>query len=140
MVLEFNHNEVLYALKALSLNSVSLGDYIVVMNGAVDITVRGEPYLALQLWLNMKSGDYMGRVWSQTTSYGRVASVTQFMEACTNHFRGRPCLGYPLDEDDKHKMMMSRDLNMLLHRECGQFFCPYSPTFSGYEDGTLMTR
>ena len=111
MALDFNHEEVLHALKPLSLNAVTLGgDYIVVMNGEADTTIRGEPYLALQFWLDVRSGDYIGRVWSQTVSYGKVANVTQFVEACANHFRGRPCLGYPLDEDDKHEMMMSRDV------------------------------
>ena len=53
--------EVLCALKALSLNSVTLGDHIVIMSGEADVTICGEPYLALQLWLNLRSGDYMGR-------------------------------------------------------------------------------
>ena len=59
--LVFSHAEILHAVKTLSLNSVAVGDYIVVMGGEADTTICGEPYLALQLWLNMSSGDYMGR-------------------------------------------------------------------------------
>ena len=57
----FNHEEIFHAVKRLSLNSVAVGNYIVVMSGEADTTICGEPYLALQLWLNMSSGDYMGR-------------------------------------------------------------------------------
>ena len=57
----FNHVEIVHAVKRLSLNSVAVGDYFVVMGGEADTTICGEPYLALQLWLNMSSGDYMGR-------------------------------------------------------------------------------
>ena len=78
MVLEFNHQEVLYALKALSLNSVSFGDYIVVMNGVVDVTICGEPYLALQLWLNMTSGKCSTVALLITVSI----SVLQFARNC----------------------------------------------------------
>ena len=47
-------------------------------------------------------------MWSQTISYGRVASLDQLREACANHFQGRPCLGYPLDEDIKQEAEMRR--------------------------------
>ena len=57
----FSHVEIVHAVKSLSLNSVAVGDYFVVMSGEADTTICGEPYLALQLWLNMSSGDYMGR-------------------------------------------------------------------------------
>ena len=57
----FNHVDIFQAVKSLSLNSVAVGEYIVVMSGEADTTICGEPYLALQLWLNMSSGDYMGR-------------------------------------------------------------------------------
>ena len=57
----FNHEEISHAVKTLSLNSVAVGNYFVAMSGEADTTICGEPYLALQLWLNMSSGDYMGR-------------------------------------------------------------------------------
>ena len=57
----FSHVEIVHAVKTLSLNSVAVGNYFVVMSGEADTTICGEPYLALQLWINMSSGDYMGR-------------------------------------------------------------------------------
>ena len=82
--------------EALSLNSVTIGDYLVIMNSAADIIILGEPYLALQLWFHMKSGMFMGRVWSQSVSNGKVENIAQLTEACTSLFQCRPCLGYPL--------------------------------------------
>ena len=93
---QFNNEEVKDVLKALSLNSVTMGDYQVIMNSVEDITILGEPYLALQLWFDIKSGKFIGRVWSQTVSNGKVETIAQFTEACTSLFQSRPCLGYPL--------------------------------------------
>ena len=93
---EFMLEEVANVLKALHLNSFTMGDYLVIVNGVADITYLGEPYLALQLWLSTRSGNFIGRVWSQSVSRGKVKNITQFMEACTSHFQGRPCLGHPI--------------------------------------------
>ena len=43
---QFNLEEVKDVVKALSLNSVTMGDYQVIMNSVEDITILGEPYLA----------------------------------------------------------------------------------------------
>ena len=93
---EFNWDDALSALSALSLTWVRLVDYVVVMNGKMDVIIYGEPHIALQLWFNMKSCQFLSRVWCQTVAYGKVNNITQFMEACSNHFQGRPCLGYLL--------------------------------------------
>ena len=45
---EFMSEEVADVLKALHLNSLVMGDYLVIVNGVADITYLGEPYLALQ--------------------------------------------------------------------------------------------
>ena len=44
-----------------SLVSLTLGDYVVVVNSEFDVTVRGEPYLALMYLLNVRSGLYIAR-------------------------------------------------------------------------------
>ena len=92
---ELKWNEVIRALTNLSLTWVTIGDYVVVMNGKVDATIGGEPYLALQLWLNLKSGRFIKRVWDQTVASGKVISIAHFNEACSTLFKGRPCIGYP---------------------------------------------
>ena len=88
----FSRKEALAILEALSLNYATLGDYLVVMNGKVDATICGEPYMALQLWFNTVSGKCISRIWSQTVGYSEVGSMTQFMEVCTSHFQYRPCV------------------------------------------------
>ena len=98
---EFDLSEATSVLNALALTSVTLGDYLVVMNNQEDATISGEPYLALQLWLNMKSGKVINRIWSQTVAYANIANIDEFIEACTNHFRGRPCLGCPLGDEEQ---------------------------------------
>ena len=99
--LQFSLNDAISALKVLSLNSVTLGDYLVVLNNREDVTVCAEPYLALQLWLNFKSGKVMNRVWSQTVACDNIVNIGQFVEACANHFSRLPCLGRPLKCNEK---------------------------------------
>ena len=78
---ELKWNEVLGALTNLSLTWVTIGDYIVVMNSKIDVTIGGEPYLALQLWLNVKSGSLTRRVWDQNVASGKVVSIAQSMSS-----------------------------------------------------------
>ena len=66
---------ILSALDNLSLIWVTIGDYIVVMNDKIDATIGGEPYLARQLWFNVKSGKIISRIWDQTVSFGRAVNV-----------------------------------------------------------------
>ena len=119
--LEFNRNDALAVLKALSLNCGILGDYLVVMNGKADVTICGEPYLALQLWFNMVSGKFIRRIWSQTVAYGKVVNITQFREVCTNHFGCRPCVGYILGDKEQHSqefVISQTPLPRRISREC----------------------
>ena len=44
-----------------SLVSLTVGEYVVVVNSEFDVTVRGEPYLALMYLLNVRSGKFMAR-------------------------------------------------------------------------------
>ena len=96
---EFTSEEVGNVLQSLHLNSFTMGDYLVVVNGVADITYLGEPYLALQLWFNMSSGCFIGRVWSQSVSTGKVRSIAEFKEVTNNHLQGRPCIGDPISSE-----------------------------------------
>ena len=105
-------SEVIRALTHLSLAWVTIGDYIVVMNNKIDATIGGEPYLALQLWLNVKSGRLIKRIWDQTVATGKVVSVAQFAQACITHFKGRPCMGCPepIEQGSSHDYIISHTL------------------------------
>ena len=64
---QFNLDDAIGALKVLSLNSVTFGDYLVVLNDHEDAMICGEPYLALQLWLNLKSGNEF-EIWTEISA------------------------------------------------------------------------
>ena len=94
--IEFDRKELKTALRSLCLTWAPVGDYLVIMNGEVDANICGEPYLALQLWLNLITGNYISRLWNQTIATGKVVSVAQFLVAC-KAFQGKPCTGCPVD-------------------------------------------
>ena len=72
-----NLHEAMGALNMLSLASVTIGDYVVVTNSREDVTIAGEPYLALQLWLNVRSGRVISRIWGQGGA--SQSSLSQFV-------------------------------------------------------------
>ena len=45
--------------------SVTFGDYLVVMRSDFDVTIEGEPYLALMLLYNTRDSKFMARIWNQ---------------------------------------------------------------------------
>ena len=98
---ELKWNEVQDALGNLPLTWVTIGDYIVIINDKPDMMIGGEPYIALQLWLDVKYGKIICRVWGKTISSRKVASAAELSFACLAHFKGRPCLGYPLDDEQE---------------------------------------
>ena len=55
---EFDLEEAKGILASLSLTSVSFEDYLIVMRSEFDVNILGQPYLALMLLFNVKSGKY----------------------------------------------------------------------------------
>ena len=102
---ELSYDNVMRVLKDLYLTSVELGDYLVVMSAIEDATIDGEPYIALQLWLNMKSGKVIKRIWGQTVAHTIVADINHFKDVCSKHFCDPPCLGYLVKEDELGQKM-----------------------------------
>ena len=65
---EFKWEDALGSLPSLNLAAVTLGDYVMVMNGDVDLVMCEEPYVALQLWFNIRdprSCKFIARIWNQ---------------------------------------------------------------------------
>ena len=56
------------ALAEMSLTSILIGDYLVVMNIDFDMVVNGEPYLALTLLFNLRSKKFLARDRTYMTS------------------------------------------------------------------------
>ena len=95
---ELDIEETKSVIAAHSLTSVMVGDYMVIMRSDFDVVIQGEPHLAFTLLLNMKSGRYLSRIWSQTVAVGNACRKSELEEILNYHFdRGKPCLGYSED-------------------------------------------
>ena len=78
----------------LHLSATRIGSYIVLLKSDFDLNISQEPYIALMLLLNLKSGRYFARFWSATIASGIAIKTAQIMKVCRNHFRqGNPCIG-----------------------------------------------
>ena len=116
-------------LSSLSLKSVAVGTFLVIMRSEFDLTILGEPYIGLMLIFNLKNGTYLSRIWNQTVASGNIVSADQFQEVCKSHFsQGRPCLGSPEEEQDclpKQEFLISqtpipRKISTACHKLIGE--------------------
>ena len=83
----FCQEEATKILQSMSLTSFLFHDYLIVMRSDFDLTISDEPYIALTLLLNRKSGRFMARTWNRTVRSGNVTSLEEFEDACKSHFR-----------------------------------------------------
>ena len=97
---EIKWTELERALTEECLKWVTIGDYVLVTNNKYDMMFGGEPYLVLQVWLNIRSGKIITRIWDKTISTGRIAGVSHFIESCKAHFKEKPCIGCPMNSDE----------------------------------------
>ena len=107
----FHVNEATTILESMSLTSFLFRDYLIVMRSDFDVTISDEPYIALTLLYNTKSGRFMARMWNKTVNVGNTTSLEEFEDACKRHFRGRRlCLGCPESEEEEqtHSFLLSQ--------------------------------
>ena len=113
MAKELNLEEVRGSLAELSLTSVVLGDYLMVMKSDFDVFIDGEPYLALALLLNTKAGVYKLRLWSHTILTGDITGLDHFIQICKGRFsRGKPCIGFPSSLNEQESGLLSHTLTL----------------------------
>ena len=79
-------NEMKRTIQGLSLDSMIVGDYLVVLRSNIDVTINGDPYIALMLLLHLKSKAFFARIWNKTVTVGSVSNVKEFSEVCNSHF------------------------------------------------------
>ena len=97
--LYFDPEAVRNCLQGLSLTCNQIGNYMIVMESDVNIILSGQPYIALMLLFEVKTGKYFARIWNQTVMSGEAATEEELSEACSTFFlQGRPCLGCPADD------------------------------------------
>ena len=114
-------------LAPLSLTSVRYGRYLLIMRSELDVMIGGEPYLALMLWLDLDTGQFVTRIWNQSVSRGSALKVEQLTEACESLFTaGRPCVGVPQANDDLgdeflvSQTPIPRQISRTCHRTLGR--------------------
>ena len=99
---ELNLDEVRNYLNQFSLTCVELGDYLMVIKSNLDLFIDNEPYLALMLILDTKSGIYKVKLWNKTLFAGKSPSPEELVQVCKKHFgQGKPCVGFQLQMDDQ---------------------------------------
>ena len=92
-------NEAQCILSDMDLTSIRMQDFLVVIKSDFDFTFSGEPYIALMMVLDLKTGKYILRLWNQTIAAGSALRKEELLEACTSLFsQGRPCFGFPVTE------------------------------------------
>ena len=70
--LEEGMPEMKKALASLFLTTVDFGKFLLVMRSECDLIIRGEPYMAYMMWLNVETGQIISRTWNQTVCTGYV--------------------------------------------------------------------
>ena len=75
-------------LATLSLTSFTLGDYLIVTRDEFDVIHSGDPYIALMVLFDLKSGRFITRVWNETLQTGLVQDRDQVIGVCKRHFDG----------------------------------------------------
>ena len=92
------------AIAGMSLTSVQLEDFLVVMNSKPDVMISEEPYFSHMILVEVKSGMYIRRIWNRTVERGMATNLDQLADLCNKHFfQGRPCVGCPLLNSEKEE-------------------------------------
>ena len=89
---ELNLEEVRNYLNQLSLTCVELGDYLMVIKSNLDLFIDNEPYLALMLILDTKSGIYKVKLWNKILFAGKSPSPEELVQVCKKTFWPRKTL------------------------------------------------
>ena len=127
---EFEMDEALAMLESLSLTSFMRCDYLIISRQEFDLTVFDEPYIALMLLYNMKSGRFLARLWNKTVASGRATTLDELSEVCEGHFsQGKLCLGCPESEEEQmqhHYLVSQSPIPRRISRACNGFVCDTS--------------
>ena len=93
---EFDLDGARTAITGMSLISVLLEDFLVIMNSKPDVIISEEPYLSQMILVEVKSGMYIRRIWNRTLERGKAVTIDQLVDICNQHFfQGKPCIGCP---------------------------------------------
>ena len=74
------------AIAGMSLTSVHLEDFLIVMNSKPDVMISEEPYFSHMILVEVKSGVYIRRIWNRTVERGIACNLDQLADLCNKHF------------------------------------------------------
>ena len=97
-------------LSRLEIVMVKIENWMILQRSVFDITIDGEPYPAIQLYFNLKTGAYLTRVWGKTHSKGDILAddVTAFEMLCIEIFgQGLACCPGQTEEDGSEEHHIS---------------------------------
>ena len=119
---KFDLGDATTAITSLSLTSLLVGDFLVIMNCKPDVIISEEPYISLMILVELKSGTYIRRIWNRTVATGKTITINQLVELCKQHFfHGKPCIGCPQDgteEDDQEFLISQTPIPRKISRFC----------------------
>ena len=88
---EFDLDGARAAITGMSLISVLLEDFLVIMNSKPDVIISEEPYLSQMILVEVKSGMYIRRIWNRTLERGKAVTIDKLVGICNQHFfQGKP--------------------------------------------------
>ena len=138
---------------SLSLSWFELGEYLVITNSNFDVTICGEPYLALLLFYNLKCGKFIARIWNETVEVGWAYKSNELDVACQRLFKqGKPCIGHPINQYDETitsqsfwfshtpiPRVISKSCHKLLHEldSSDRQSCPECQKFNNFEENDI---
>ena len=138
---------------SLSLSSFELGDFLVITNSNFDVTICGEPYLALLLFYSLKCGKFIARIWNETVEVGWAYKKNELDVACQRLFKqGKPCIGHPINQYDENitsqkfwsshtpiPRVISKSCHKLLHKldTSDKLSCPECQKLTNLEEADI---
>ena len=86
-------DKAMIAIGDMGLASVNVGDYLIILNKDIDLTVGDEPYISFILFYNKVSGRFFKRIWNKTVATGTTTDIATLVKVCGIYFnRGMTCL------------------------------------------------
>ena len=85
-------------LRSLSVQTIPLGQWVLLQRDAAELVLNDEPYIGIQLLVEMETKRYIHRVWGKTKLFGQWATSEDLALLCRSTFENTlPCVGISED-------------------------------------------
>eukprot|EP00094_Tigriopus_californicus_P005069 TCALIF_04883-PA protein Name:"Similar to ZNF850 Zinc finger protein 850 (Homo sapiens)" AED:0.09 eAED:0.09 QI:0/0.33/0.14/0.85/0.5/0.28/7/399/1084 len=113
-------------LEGLDLVSLEFDTWILIMKRNFDFLFHNEPYHALQMLFNVKSGQFICRHFGKSFAHGTVQSESDLLSQCNELFSQTiPCMGTPVSTPTQNQMISNSPISYprLFSHRC-KYICP----------------